>query len=293
MSKIPQPKIFSSHPGGFIEQPFLAKVQADSWDWFIKQGLKELFEEISPIKDYSGSEVELYFMDYYFDEPRYDEETSRQKGLTYEAALRVKVKLINHTTKEEKEQEVYLGDFPIMTSRLTFILNGVERVIVSQLIRSSGVYFSGNLSRGRKIFGAKVIPNRGSWLEFETEADGFIGVKIDRHRKAPVTTLLKIFGSKDETFDTNEKILKAFSDIDTGALKFIDATLKKDSTKNSLDAYLEIYKRLRPGDLATPENAKSLIDAMFNRPDRYSLSQVGRFKLNQRLNLKGKNSTLP
>ena len=292
MAKMLPPKIFSSHPGAFVDQPFLAKVQADSWDWFIKKGLKELFEEISPIKDYTGNEVELYFLDYYFDEPRYDEETSRLKGLTYEAPLRVKVKLVNHTVNETKEQEVYLGDFPIMTSRYTFIMNGVERVIVSQLIRSSGVYFSGSLSRGKKIFGAKIIPNRGSWLEFETEADGFIGVKIDRHRKAPVTNLLRIFGKGEEALDTNEKILKAFADIDTGATKYIDATLKKDSTKTALEAYLEIYKRLRPGDLATPENAQSLIDAMFKRADRYSLSKVGRFKVNQRLDLKAKDSTL-
>ncbi|PIR44013.1 DNA-directed RNA polymerase subunit beta [Candidatus Wolfebacteria bacterium CG10_big_fil_rev_8_21_14_0_10_31_9] len=292
MAKILPPKVFSSHPGAFIDQPFLAKVQADSWSWFIKEGLKELFEEISPIKDYSGSEVELYFLDYYFDEPRYDEETARLKGLTYESPLRVKVKLVNHKTNETKEQEVYLGDFPMMTSRHTFILNGVERVIVSQLIRSSGAYFTGTFSRGKKLFGAKVIPNRGSWLEFETEADGFIGVKIDRHRKAPVTNLLKIFGSKENALDTNEKILKAFSDVDTGPLKFLEATLKKDTIQTTLDAYLEIYKRLRPGDLATHENAQSLIDSMFKRSDRYSLSKVGRFKLNQRLDIKGKDSTL-
>ncbi len=293
MAKIFSAKIFSSHPGSFVEQPFLAKTQIDSWNWFVKQGLKELFEEISPIKDYSGSEVELYFLDHYFDEPRYDEEISRMKGLTYKAPLRVKVKLVNHKTKETKEQEVYLGDFPIMTSRYTFIINGVERVIVSQLIRSSGVYFMGNAVKGRKLFGAKVIPNRGSWLEFETEVDGFIGVKIDRHRKAPVTNLLRIFSSKSQKpLDTNEKILKAFADIDKGSFKYIEATLKKDHAKDSLESYLEIYKRLRPGDLATPENAKSLIDAMFNRPDRYSLSNVGRFKVNQRLGIKDKKSTL-
>ncbi len=279
-------KVFSYHPGAFIEQPYLTKIQIDSWDWFIKKGLRELFDEISPIKDYAGTDVELYFLDYYFDEPRYNEETTRLKGLTFESPLRAKVKLINHKTKETKEQEVYLGDFPIMTSRYTFIINGVERVVVSQLLRSSGVYFSGVLAKGKKLFGAKIIPNRGSWLEFETDFDGTIGVKIDRHRKAPVTNLLRIFSSATgRTLDTNEKIKEEFKNIDTGPIKFIDATLKKDPTKAPLESYLEIYKRLRPGDLATPENAKSLIDAMFKRADRYGLSNVGRFKVNQRLNL--------
>ncbi|MDI6717773.1 MAG: DNA-directed RNA polymerase subunit beta [Patescibacteria group bacterium] len=287
-------KVFSSHVGQLIEQPFLAELQSKSWNWFVKQGLKELFEEISPIKDYTRQEVELFFQDYYFDEPRYDEETSRLKGLTYEAPLRVKVKLVNHKTNDVKEQEVFLGDFPIMTSRYTFIINGVERIVVSQLIRSSGIYFTGTMVRGKKLFGAKVIPNRGSWLEFETELDGSIIVKIDRHRKAPATDLLRIFaGAKEKNIlDTNEKILAAFADIDKGPVKYIEATLKKDAAKTSLEAYLEIYKRLRPGDLATPENAKSLIDAMFKRADRYSLSRVGRFKMNQRLNIEKNESTL-
>ncbi len=293
MDKKTQVKNFSSIPMPVLEQPFLAQSLSDSWDWFIKKGLKELFEEISPIKDYSGKELELYFVDYYFDEPRYDEETSRAKGLTYEAPLRAKIKLVNHLTNETKEEEVYLGDFPIMSSRNTFIMNGVERVVVSQIIRSSGVYFSANISRGRKLFGAKIIPNRGSWLEFETEVDGYIGVKIDRKRKAPVTDLLRIFaaGTKNP-LDDNQKIIDLFKDVDTGTLKFIQATLKKDVAKNTEESYLEIYKRLRPGDLATAENAKSLIDAMFKRVDRYSLSSVGRFKINQRLGFKNKNTTI-
>jgi DNA-directed RNA polymerase subunit beta len=280
-------KNFSSQAGPFIEQQFLAEIQTDSWKWFVKHGLKELFTEISPIKDYSGKELELYFSDYYFDEPKHDEETAWFKDLSYEAPLRAKVKLINHRTKETKEQEVYLGDFPIMTKRGTFIINGIERVVVSQLIRSAGVFFTTDVFRGKKIFGAKIIPNRGAWLEFMTEADGFMGVKIDRHRKAPITDLLRIFGMK-----TNEEILKAFSDTDKGSVKFIEATLKKDFAKTPSESYTEIYKRLRPGDLATAENAKSLIDAMFNRIDRYSLSRVGRFKLNQRLGIKNKESQL-
>ena len=280
-------KLFSSHPEPFIKQQFLAEIQTASWDWFIKKGLKELFEEISPIRDYSGKDFELYFSDYYFDEPKYDEETSRFKGLSYEAPLRAKVKLVNHRNKSVKEQEVYLGDFPTMTERGTFMINGIERVVVSQLIRSAGIFFAAEVFKGRRLFGAKIIPNRGAWLEFGTDSDGSLGVKIDRHRKTPVTDLLRIFGLKD-----NEEIIKTFSDVDKGSLKFIEATLKKDAAKNVSESYTEIYKRLRPGDLATPENAKSLIDAMFQRIDRYSLSRVGRFKFNQRLNLKNKESQL-
>ncbi|MEK9154558.1 MAG: DNA-directed RNA polymerase subunit beta [Patescibacteria group bacterium] len=292
MSKLTT-KVFSSRPGTFINQPALSEVQSVSWNWFVKKGLRELFDEISPIKDATGKEIEIYFLDYYFDEPKYDEETTWLKDLTYEAPLRAKVRLVNHRTKETKDQEIYLGDFPIMTSRSTFIINGVERVVVSQIIRSSGVYFIADLYRGRKLFGAKIIPDRGAWLEFSTDPDGFLGVKIDRHRKAPVTDLLRVFasisGRKD--LETNEGILKFFSDVDTGSIKFIEATLKKSETKTSLESYTEIYKRLRPGDLATPENAKSLIDAMFERTDRYSLSAVGRFKLNQRLEIDRKKSS--
>jgi DNA-directed RNA polymerase subunit beta len=286
MSKLPV-KNFSKDSRPFIKQQFLGEMQTKSWDWFLKKGLKELFEEISPIKDYSGKDLELYFSDYHFDEPKYDQETAKYKGLSFEAPLRVKVKLLNAKTKKAKEQEVYLGDYPIMTKEGTFIINGVERVVVAQLVRSSGVLFTSDVSKGRNFFGAKIIPNRGAWLEFATESDGFIGVKIDRHRKSPVTDLLRIFG-----LDTNEKILDAFKDADTGELKYIEATLKKDSAQSLNESYAEIYKRLRPGDLATVENAKSLIDAMFKRFDRYALSGVGRYKLNQRLNIKGKDSQL-
>ena len=280
-------KNFSSYQAPFIEQQFLAEIQITSWNWFVKKGLKELFDEISPIRDYSGKELELYFYNYFFDEPKYDEETTQYKGLSYEAALRAKVKLVNKNDKSDvREQEVYLGDFPIMTKRGTFIINGVERVVVSQLIRSSGIFFTADIFKNRKLFGGKIIPNRGAWLEFSTESDGFIGVKIDRHRKAPVTTLLKIFGLTD-----NEKIMKEFGNV-PDELKSIEVTLKKDYSKTSLEAHSEIYKRLRPGGLATPENAKSLIGAMFERIDRYSLSPVGRFKINQRLGLKNKDSQL-
>jgi len=256
------------------------EIQTNSYNWFLKSGLKELFEEVFPIADFSGNELELSFVDFSWDDPKYDEEQARFKDLTYEAALRVKLKLLNKRNGSIKEQEVYFGDFPVMTDRGTFIVNGIERVVISQLVRSSGVYFTTNVWRGRKLFGAKIIPNRGAWLEFETEADGFIGVKIDRNRKTAVTDLLRIFGAKD-----NDEIKKLFADVDVGPVKYIDQTLRRDTAQTVEQSYIEIYKRVRPGDLATPANAKSLIDAMFQRSDRYDLSTVGRFKLNQRLEI--------
>lgn len=263
-----------------VEQPHLNEVQLNSYDLFLRDGLKELFAEISPIKDHTGKELELYFEDYHFDEPKYDEATSRLKEATYEASLRVKLRLENKKTEQRSVQEVYLGDFPIMTKKGTFIINGVERVVISQLIRSAGVYFVANVWHGKNLFGGKVIPNRGAWLEFETDADGVIGVKIDRHRKAPVTDLLRILTQKDEIPEN------LFADVDRGQIKYLEATLKKDAAKNVAESYLEIYHRLRPGDPATIETAKSLVDSYFKRFDRYDLSHVGRFKLNQRLNLR-------
>lgn len=280
-------KIFSKRPNALIDQPNLTEIQTNSYKWFLTKGLKELFEEISPIKDYTGKEYELYFEKFHFDEPKYNELLSLEKDLTYEAALRATLRLVDNKTGKSKNQDVYIGDFPLMTDRGTFIINGVERIVVSQLIRSSGVYFSVNIFRGRKLFGAKVIPNRGAWLEFETDSDGFIGVKIDRRRKAPVSNLLRVFASMSGKTLETEDILKIFADCDKGPIKYAAATLKKEAAKTTEDAYLEIYKRLRPGDLATPENAKSLIDAMFQKFDRYDLSPVGRFKLNQRIELKG------
>ncbi len=286
MNKLPT-KVFSSHRGPLASQPNLVEIQTQSYNWFLKTGLKELFEETFPMNDYAGKEIELKFASYYFDEPKYDEAYAKYKDLTFEAPLRVKLKLINHKAKDTKEQEVYFGDFPVMTPRGTFIINGVERVVVPQLIRSSGAYFTANFYRGKKFFGAKVIPNRGAWLELETDPDGVIGVKIDRKRKAPITNLLRIFGLTE-----NDDILKTFADVDTGETKYLPATIKKDSAKNKDESYIEIYKRIRPGDLATVENASSLIDAMFQRLDRYDLSAVGRFQLNQRLRRKSESRLL-
>ena len=286
MPKLPT-KVFSSHAGLRVPETNLAELQTNSFNWFLKVGLKELFTEISPVRDYTGKELELHFEDFYFDEPKFDEAYARYKDLTYEASLRVKLRLSNRKSGEERSQEVYLGDFPIMTDRGTFIINGVERVVVSQLIRSSGVYFTAEMWRGRKLFGAKVIPNRGAWLEFDTESDGFIGVKIDRRRKTAATDLLRIFG-----IDDVEEIRRLLGGATDGPINFLEATLKKSPAKSANDAYIEIYKRIRPGDLATVENAKSLIDAMFKRFDRYDLSNVGRFKLNQRLGRSATDSRL-
>ncbi len=284
MAKFTSTKDFSkSKP--LISPLNLNEAQLKSYEWFLKKGLNELLEEISPILDHTGKEFALYFSDYRFDEPKYDEVTARYKEATYEAPLRCTLRLVNNRTGREQKQEVYFGDFPIMTARGTFIINGVERVVVSQLVRSPGVYFTAVPYRGHQLFGAKIIPNRGAWLEFETDANGDIGVKIDRHRKVPVTDLLRIFGM------TTDDIKKAFEGADTGLIKYIDATLKKDVAKDADESYVEIYRRLRPGDPANAETARNLIAAMFERADRYDLSDVGRYKMNQRLDLDRKRST--
>jgi len=269
----------------FIRQPDLNEVQLRSYELFLKEGLREILKEVSPIRDHTGKELELYFEDYYFGEPKYDEKMSRYRDATYEAPLHLKVKLENKKTNRVDTQEVYFGDFPKMTARGTFIVNGVERVVVSQLIRSAGVYCTAVPWRGRQLFGAKVIPNRGAWLEFETDIDGSIGVKIDRHRKVPVTDLFRVFSAHGGGTLADESIRAAFRDVDTGTVKYLDATLKRDIAKNAEESYLEIYRRLRPGDPATPQTAKGLVDSYFQRADRYDLSPVGRFKLNQRLSL--------
>jgi DNA-directed RNA polymerase beta' subunit len=285
MPKFSSIKNFSK--SGLLIKPFnLNETQLRSYEWFLKKGLRELLDEISPIYDHSSKELELHFEDYRFDEPKYDEATARYKDATYEAALRIKLRLVNKKTGHAESQEVYFGDFPVMTSRCTFIINGVERVVVSQLIRSAGVYFTAVSWRGRQLFGAKIIPNRGAWLEFETDIDGSLSVKIDRHRKVPVLDLLRIFGLKEG------QIPVVFAGVDKGNVKYIESTLKKDAAKNVDESYLEIYRRLRPGDPATPATAKSLIDAMFQRQDRYDISAVGRFKMNQRLNLGKKTGKL-
>jgi len=278
-------KVFTSFKYGVVGQhlPNLIESQTRSFDWFIKKGLRQLFDEVSPIKDWAGKEIELYFTDFYLDEPKYTEREAKIQNASYEAPIRVKLKLVNKKSGYSKEQEIYFGEFPLMTKRGTFVVNGVERVVVSQLIRSSGVFFTAQNSHGRKLFGAKVIPNRGAWLEFETEQDNVIYVKIDRKRKVPVAALLKAFG-----ITTNDQLMKVFSDVDTNPdAPYIAETIKKDSSNTKEEGFLELYKRLRPGDLATVENARQLIEGMFFNIERYDLSEVGRWKLNQRLGVEG------
>jgi DNA-directed RNA polymerase subunit beta len=263
-----------------ISLPDLIEIQRSSYAWFFKEGLKELFEEISPIKDFIGRDLELYFLDYYLDEPKFDETTARAKNTTFEAALRVKAQLVNKRTGEIKEQQVYLGDFPIMTPRGTFVINGIERVVVSQLIRSAGVFFTSEFLRGRRYYGAKIIPNRGAWLEFETDTNNVLWVKIDRKRKVAVTSLLRAFG-----IETNDEIKAKFVDVDNHPDNhYIEATLSRDAAKNQAEGLIEVYKRIRPGDLATVDNAKQLIHNMFFNFARYDFGRVGRYKLNQRFN---------
>ncbi len=260
--------------------PDLISIQKDSYQWFFLEGLKELFEEISPIKDFIGRDLELYFLDYYLDEPKFDEISAHAKNITYEAALRVKTRLVNKRTGEIKEQEVYLGDFPIMTARGTFVINGIERVVVSQLIRSAGVFFTSEQARGRCYYGAKIIPNRGAWLEFETDTNNVIWVKIDRKRKVAVTALLRSFG-----YDSDETIKELFKEVDNHSEnKYIEATLAKDISHNEGEGLKEVYKRIRPGDLATVDNARQLIHNMFFNFARYDFGRVGRYKLNKRFN---------
>jgi len=260
--------------------PDLIEVQKNSYNWFLREGLKELFEELNPIKDFIGRDLELYFLDYYLDEPKFDELTSKAKNATYESPLRVKTKLVSKKTNKTINQEVFLGDFPLMTERGTFIINGIERAVVSQIIRSPGVFFNSEIIRGKRYYGAKIIPNRGAWLEFETDINNVIWVKIDRKRKVAITSLLRAFG-----FGTDEEIINLFHDVDTHPdIKYIESTLAKDAAHNEAEGLIEVYKRIRPGDLATADNAKSLIYAMFFNFDRYDFGRVGRYKLNQRFN---------
>ncbi len=272
-------KYFSSSKVA-LPLPDLIEIQKRSYQWFFEIGLKELFEEVSPIKDFIGRNLELYFENYYLDEPKFHERVARAKNITYEAPLRVKARLVNERTGEVKEQEIYLGDFPLMTNRGTFVINGVERVVVSQLIRSAGVFFTSENFRGKRLYGAKIIPNRGAWLELETDQNHIIYVKIDRKRKVAVTSLLRAFG-----VGSNEQIKELFKDAETlPDIDYIANTLAKDSAKNESEGLIEVYKRIRPGDLATPDNAKSLIHAMFFNFDRYDFGVVGRYKLNKKFN---------
>ena len=264
----------------------LIDTQLRSFAWFKREGLRELFEEINPITDYTTKNYELKFLDYEFGLPKFDKEECRNRDMTYAAPLRINTRLTIKTGEnagEIKESEVFMGDFPIMTEEGTFIINGTERVVVSQLVRSPGIYFTSAEDRasGRMLYAAKLIPNRGAWLEIETSGKDVLTVKIDRKRKIPVTTLVRALG-----YGSNDEIKRLFADVDNNPEhRFIESTLEKDVSTDVSDALIEMYKKIRPGDPPTVENARSLLSALFFNARRFDLSKVGRFKLNRRLGL--------
>jgi len=264
----------------------LIGTQIRSFNWFKREGLRELFEEINPITDYTGKNYELKFLDYEFGQPKFDKEECRNRDMTFAAPLRINTRLTIRTGEnagEIKESEVFMGDFPIMTEEGTFIVNGTERVVVSQLVRSPGIYFTSSEDRasGRMLYAAKLIPNRGAWLEIETSGKDVLTVKIDRKRKIPVTTLVRALG-----YGSNNEIKQLFADVDSNSEhKFIQSTLDKDSSTDVNDALVEMYKKIRPGDPPTVDNARALMTSLFFNPRRFDLSKVGRFKLNRRLGL--------
>jgi DNA-directed RNA polymerase subunit beta len=261
--------------------PNLIELQLDSFRWFVEKGLRELFDEISPIKDFTGKVMELQFLDYEFGPPKYTELECRTKDLTFSRPLYVNVELLIKETGEIQRQRVYMGDFPTMTDQGTFIINGAERVVVSQLVRSPGVYYSDSEdpTSGRTLFSAKVIPNRGAWLEFETSNKDLLSVKVDRKRKIAATTLLRAVG-----FESNEEIAGLFVNVDTDPdHPYVAATLDKDLTKTQQDALIEVYKKLRPGDPPTGDNARQLVESLFFNFRRYDLGRVGRYKFDKKL----------
>jgi DNA-directed RNA polymerase subunit beta len=257
-----------------LDLPDLLEIQTESYKWFLEEGLNEMFKDISPIKDFT-EELLLEFISYHLDQPKYSVDECKERDATYSAPLRVQVRLINKETGEVKEQEVYMGDFPLMTKNGTFIINGAERVIVSQLVRSPGAYFNQQIdSGGNMLFTGTLIPNRGAWLEFETDSNNVAWVRVDRTRKLPMTVLLRSIG-----YGSNAEIIQLFGDNND----VLNATLEKDHTDSFESGLLEIYKRLRPGEPANVDNARSLFENLFFDPKRYDLAHVGRYKLNKKL----------
>ncbi|MBF6590047.1 MAG: DNA-directed RNA polymerase subunit beta, partial [Ktedonobacterales bacterium] len=279
--------------------PSLIQVQLDSFEWFKREGLRDLFAEISPIEDFTGKNLKLEFIipEIPFEEPKYSEDQCRERDATYAAPLYVTARLTQKESGEIQEKSVFMGDFPLMTKEGTFIINGAERVVVSQLVRSPGVYFTAETdpTTGRTLFAAKLIPNRGAWLEFETSNRDILSVKIDRKRKIPITTLLRAMaairdrdpGLTDTTPDmrTDEGLTRAFAQEDGTISRFVTTTLDKDPIKEPNEALLEVYRKLRPGDPATIENARTLVYNLFYHPRRYDLGSVGRYKLDRKLDL--------
>lgn len=267
-------------PKSHVGLPDLIEIQRTSYEWLMHEGIREILDEITPIFDFTEKQLRLDFTDFSFEESKVTEEAAKTRNLTYKAPLRCRVILTNLQTKKIKESDVFLGEFPLMTNRGTFIVNGIERVVVNQIVRSYGVLFVSEANAGRLLFGAKIIPSRGAWLEFETSNRGVISVKVDRKRKIPVTTFLRAMGFKDEDWS------KVFGDVNSDPdHDYIKSTLERDPAASYEESLVEVYKRIRPGDLATAESAKSFLDAMFTNHKRYDLGRVGRYKINQRLGL--------
>jgi DNA-directed RNA polymerase subunit beta len=276
-TKIINGRYFFTESEAVYNLPQLIEIQLNSYQWFLSEGLRELLQEISPITDFSSKKMELHFLSHSLDKPKNDPLTAKRKNLTYEASLKGHVQLINKETGEIKEQDVFLGSVPLMTDKGTFIVNGIERVVVNQIVRSPGVFYSRN-SAAPKYFNAKIIPKRGAWLEIETDKKGVVTVKVDRKRKIPITQLLRIFGY---TKDAN--MLEAFKEVNVDLNNdYIQNTLDKDNARTVDDAYQSIYRKIRPGDLATPENAKQLIESLFFDFKRYDMGVIARYKLNKR-----------
>ena len=279
-------RVFFTKDDTALPIPNLLDHQRNSWKDLVETGIGEIFAEINPVDDYTGQKLSLSFRKYWFGEPKFSEAWAKENNVTFEAPLYANVELVNKVTGEVKEQEIYLGDYPWMTDRGTFIVNGTERVVVSQLIRSAGVFFTADNVAGRNLYGAKIIPGRGAWLELETAANNAIYVKIDRRRKLPITTVLRALGGY-----SNTEMKKMFAEVEGEGVNYIAATLEKDTSRSQSEALIEVYRRLRPGDLATVENAKNMIERMFFDFKRYDYSRVGRFKLNQRLKVDLPNTT--
>jgi DNA-directed RNA polymerase subunit beta len=251
-----------------IPLPDLIEPQRESYRWFVENAIKDIFTEFSPIADYSDKKFEMQFKKYELGEPKYSPEFAKENKRTYEASLRATVVLKNKTFDSEKEQEIFMSDLPVMTDNGTFIINGVERVVVPQLARSYGIFFTTSESKGKTYFGAKIIPARGAWVEIESEADGVIQVKIDRKKKFPITSLLRVLG-----VETDEAMIKLMKGVERGE-EYIKATLAKDPAKTTDESFIEIYKRLRDGDLATVDNAREFVKSIFSE-ERYDLSAIG------------------
>ena len=272
-------KYFGKWKKSLSPMPNLVESQMNSFNWLIEKGLKEVFAEFSSIKDYSGKKFEFEFVKFELSQPKHDEYFAKDNKLSYEAPLKVTVKLKNLTLGTTKEQEIFMTDFPLMTDHGTFVVGGIERVVVPQLARSFGVFFTSQEAKGKIVFGAKIIPARGAWIEIETDGDHTLYVRIDRKRKFPVTSLLRVCGAA-----TDKDILALFEDY-PAAKQFIEKTLAKDHAKTPEDAYIEIHKRLRDGDLATADNAREFVKSIFDA-ERYDISKVGRFRFNQRFEKK-------